>query len=346
MQLPGRLPLVLLFLVALVACEATTAQEPTATDTQAFKPTTTAFSTPTKTPEPTATVTEAPTETTTPTPEPTQTPTPEPTQIPTSPPPSTATEPPPADELAILSFTVEVEDIPTGKRLTFTWQTTGAVRATVWSGTRRRFPDAWSVPPNGTLTVELSTTYYRDPSMFLTAYDAEDNYVSSQSVTVPWPCTYDYFFETQSDVCPSVAATNTSAAEQPFQGGRMIWLEQVQAGGAVMQKQLLVFYDDGKYEQYEDTWTDAEPESDPAIVPPAGLHQPVRGFGKLWRENPSVRDRLGWATTPEQGFDTEWQQQIRESIPSVAFVRRLDGQVIQIDGWGWRTGGSWKLVTP
>lgn len=338
MRLLSRLSLVLLFFVALVACGATTAEEPTATDTQAFKPTTTASSSPTKTSEPTATVTEAPTETTTPTTEPTQTP--------TSPPPSTATEPPPAAELAILSFTVEVEDIPAGKRLTFSWQTTGAVRAIVWSGTRHRFPDAWAVPPNDTLTVKLSTTYYRDPSMFLTAYDAEDNHVSSQSVTVPWPCAYDYFFEIQSDVCPSVAATNTSAAEQPFQDGRMIWLEQAQTGGAVMQKQILVFYDDGKYEQYEDTWTDAEPESDPAIVPPAGLHQPVRGFGKLWRENPSVRDRLGWATAPEQGFDTQWQQQIRESIPSVAFVRTLDGQVIQIDGWGWKAGGNWKLVTP
>jgi hypothetical protein len=239
-----------------------------------------------------------------------------------------------------------VEDIPAGKRLTFSWQTTGAVRAIVWSGTRHRFPDAWAVPPNDTLTVELFSTTYRNPSMFLTAYDAKDNQVSSQSVTIPWPCAYDYFFEIQSDVCPSGGATNTSAAEQLFQDGRMIWLEQAQTGGAAIQSQILVFYADGKYEQYEDTWTDAEPESDPAIVPPAGLHQPVRGFGKIWRENPGVRDRLGWATAPEQGFDTQWQQQIRESIPSVAFVRTLDGQVIQIHGWGWKSGGNWQLVTP
>jgi hypothetical protein len=283
-------------------------------------------------------VTEPPTETTTPTTQATQTP--------PSPPPTTATQAPPAVELAILSFSVDVEDIPAGKRLTFSWQTTGAVRAIVWSGTRHRFPDAWAVPPNDTLTVELFSTTYRNPSMFLTAYDAKDNQVSSQSVTIPWPCAYDYFFEIQSDVCPSGGATNTSAAEQLFQDGRMIWLEQAQTGGAAIQSQILVFYADGKYEQYEDTWTDAEPESDPAIVPPAGLHQPVRGFGKIWRENPGVRDRLGWATAPEQGFDTQWQQQIRESIPSVAFVRTLDGQVIQIHGWGWKSGGNWQLVTP
>jgi len=106
------------------------------------------------------------------TPEPateTTTPTAEATQNPPSSPPSTATQAPPAAELAILSFTVAVEEVPAGKRLTFRWQTTGAVRAIVWSGTRHRFPEAWAVPPNDTLTVELFSTTYRDPSMFLTA---------------------------------------------------------------------------------------------------------------------------------------------------------------------------------
>lgn len=297
----------------------------------------------TATPEPTATT--VPTATQEPVRE-TITPTAEATQTAPSLPPSTNTEAPPAAELAILSFNVDVEDIPVGKRLTFHWQTTGAVRAIVWSGTRHRFPEAWEVLPNGTLTVELSSTIYRNPSMFLTAYDAKDNQVSSSSVTVPWPCAHDYFFETRSDVCPSGAAISTWTAEQMFQGGRLIWLEQAQTGGVGMLPQILVFYDDGRYEQHPDTWTNAEPESDPAIVPPAGLFQPVRGFGKIWRENPSVRDRLGWATAPEQGFDTQWQLQIRESIPSVAFVRTLAGQVIQINGWGWNSGGDWQIVTP
>ena len=36
-------------------------------------------------------------------------------------------------------------------------------------------------------------------------------------------------------------------------------------------------------------------------TPPAGLVEPVRGFGKVWRENPAVRQALGWATAPENG---------------------------------------------
>lgn len=273
-------------------------------------------------------------------------PTEAPTEAATSLPAATATESPAAGELAILSFAVDVEDIATGKRLTFNWRTTGAVKATIWSGTKHRFPDAWSVPPNGTHTVELSTTYYRDPSMFLAAYDAQDNSVSSESIAVPWPCKYDYFFDAQFAACPSYQASDTWAAEQPFQNGRMIWLEQVQTGAVVIQRQILVFHADGRYEEHEDTWTDAEPESDPAFVPPEGLYQPIRGFGKLWRETPGVREGLGWATAPEQGFDSQWQPQMRESIPSVAFVRTFDGQIIEIYGWGWQTGGTWKFVTP
>jgi hypothetical protein len=44
---------------------------------------------------------------------------------------------------------------------------------------------------------------------------------------------------------------------------------------------------------------DGTPE--PSITAPSGLHVPVRGFGKVWREGTGakVRERLGWATAPE-----------------------------------------------
>jgi len=37
-------------------------------------------------------------------------------------------------------------------------------------------------------------------------------------------------------------------------------------------------------------------------VPPYGLFQPKRGFGKVWRNNPGVRSTLGWAVNEERGF--------------------------------------------
>jgi hypothetical protein len=34
--------------------------------------------------------------------------------------------------------------------------------------------------------------------------------------------------------------------------------------------------------------------------PRAGLYEPGRGFGRIWREQPGVRDCLGYATDPEE----------------------------------------------
>jgi hypothetical protein len=57
-----------------------------------------------------------------------------------------------------------------------------------------------------------------------------------------------------------------------------------------------------------DTWREGDPSSDPAIIPPAGLYQPVRGFGKVWRERFGVRQALGWATAEEVGFSAIIQE--------------------------------------
>jgi hypothetical protein len=50
---------------------------------------------------------------------------------------------------------------------------------------------------------------------------------------------------------------------------------------------------------FNDTFVEGEAEIDPSLIPPEGMYQPRRGFGKLWRNNPEVKDRLGWALTPE-----------------------------------------------
>lgn len=289
-----------------------------------------------------------PTPSDTPEPPPTEAVVSPPTKVPTLPSSTEApppTEPPPPTEtvaagLAILSFNVTIEDIPTGKRLTFAWQTTGATGVTIWSGTKQRFPDAWEGPPNGSLVKDLTFTYYRNPSMTLTARDGAGHTVS-KSVNVAWACEHDYFFTTDIARCPAGEASASWAAEQPFEHGRMIWLEDV----GVLARVILVLYDDGQFAMFDDTWTEGDPESDPAFVPPAGLLQPIRGFGKLWRENAGVRDKLGWATAGEQGFDTVFQTQIAESIGATAFLRALDGKIIRVSGWDVGTG-TWQYETP
>jgi len=59
----------------------------------------------------------------------------------------------------------------------------------------------------------------------------------------------------------------------------------------------------GRWLPYADTFTDGEPETDPSIVPPEGFIQPKRGFGKVWRNSPLVRDALGWPSQFELPYE-------------------------------------------
>ncbi len=101
---------------------------------------------------------------------------------------------------------------------------------------------------------------------------------------------------------PAIFPTDTVAevaiAEQVFEHGRMFWIRHT--------RQIWIMVDDpdpafpgGDWYCFNDTYEEGEPEIDPDIVPPEGMLQPRRGFGKLWRNHPDIREGLGWAITPE-----------------------------------------------
>jgi hypothetical protein len=92
----------------------------------------------------------------------------------------------------------------------------------------------------------------------------------------------------------SETPTNTPLATQPFENGWMIWRGDEAA--------IYVLYNDTTWQRFDDTFVEGEAERDPSIQVPAGRLQPVRGFGKLWRAEPSVRARIGWATDKEEGL--------------------------------------------
>jgi hypothetical protein len=100
--------------------------------------------------------------------------------------------------------------------------------------------------------------------------------------------------------CPTEVEKGVWAAEESFQGGYMFWRDDT--------KVIYVLYNNGTWQSFNDTWTTGQPETDTSIVPPPGYYQPKRGFGKVWRDNSSVRSTLGWATTEERGFYASVQQ--------------------------------------
>jgi hypothetical protein len=56
------------------------------------------------------------------------------------------------------------------------------------------------------------------------------------------------------------------------------------------------------------------------------LYQPQRGFGLVWREEPTIRDRLGWALATESGGDTAVQRTSYYKY-NHTYLKALDGNV-------------------
>lgn len=101
--------------------------------------------------------------------------------------------------------------------------------------------------------------------------------------------------------CPRTEAITIAAAQQPFENGLMLWREDVNVIYGLRPDQTWFFTGD--------TWREGvDPSEDPALTPPNGLYQPVRGFGKVWRERPGLREALGWAMAEEQGFTAVIQE--------------------------------------
>jgi hypothetical protein len=98
----------------------------------------------------------------------------------------------------------------------------------------------------------------------------------------------------------SAQPASTAAAMQHFEQGTMIWLGDTQ--------QIVVLYNDNSWQIFADTFQEGQPEYDPGLKAPGGKFQPIRGFGKVWRDQPQVRARLGWASAKEQAIDAQVQR--------------------------------------
>jgi len=146
--------------------------------------------------------------------------------------------------------------------------------------------------------------------------------------STPLACADAWFFSPAPAFCPDGPAESLTVAEQPFERGRTVWVPD--ESGA----QVYVMYTDGKAESWADEWVEGEPEIDPGIQPPAGLFQPRRGFGAVWRGVTGLRDRLGWALAPESAAQTRVQRE-RFGVDAKGwhvFLRLADGRVVQFIG--------------
>lgn len=104
------------------------------------------------------------------------------------------------------------------------------------------------------------------------------------------------------DPFPTPVKAKIYVAEQRFERGWMFWLQP--------NRQIWVLTRDSAgnhiWSVYDDTFVEGEAEYDPQLAPPEDRHQPIRGFGKLWRENLEVRQEVGWALELERGHTSRY----------------------------------------
>ena len=222
----------------------------------------------------------------------------------------------------IVYFRANVEEADPGDTIALEWETVEATHVTLYRiPPSQQLPQSgWDVDTTGSYTYEIPSHDRNSISFQLYASDTADRYVAA-SLTLPLRCPDTWFFSPPSEVCPT-APIVSPAAEQHFERGTMIWIEE-------MNRIYVVYADDihsPKWESFIDEWDESQPDRDPELTPPDGLFQPVRGFGLVWRQNPRVRDRLGWAIDQETGFETIVQHTTLFKYNST-YIRALDGDV-------------------
>jgi hypothetical protein len=230
------------------------------------------------------------------------------------------------------SFTAAAEDATDGgKRITFRWEGSGVTRGMIVENTAGLPFPSWPVLSRGQLALNFGAPEFPDPSFTLRLWNDAGGRQVEQTLTVPWACANSYFFSPPPDRCAQQPPVTVNGAFQRFEHGRMLWLPQYGINT------IHVLFDTGELQTYVDEWSSALPESDPSIIPPDGLFQPVRGFGLVWREVPTIRERLGWATAAESGTSVTYQNETRLSSPAVAYMTLPDGEIIRMTEATWAT---------
>ncbi|MBI5931729.1 MAG: hypothetical protein HY862_20635 [Chloroflexi bacterium] len=142
-------------------------------------------------------------------------------------------------------------------------------------------------------------------------------------------------------IFPTPQIEQAIVVEQVFEGGRMFWFREnhkiwiVYGTDPTNPDQIVIDPAQGEWVCFDDTFVDGEQESDPAmepaadavttstfpsVYPQARVQQPIRGFGKLWREQPELRDHLGWALTAEIEYNTRREYLAGGTVQNGAYV--------------------------
>lgn len=242
-----------------------------------------------------------------------------------------------ADLPIIELFSAAPSTIERGGVVTVSWAVAGASEVSVG----QIDPDGFYVrpteamPASGTMTYTAFELDYYTAGFFIVAVNDEGATVTATaSVVVNCPYTYAISDSAaQAGTCPLDAVAEIPAAYQIYERGEMIWRSD--------RIEIVALYGNGTYERFADTFVEDDTYAYPS-EPPEGYIAPIRGFGKVWVNNPSVQINLGWALQPEIGFSPMVQSIAHGQLgltASVDYLTLPDGRWV-----GLYPDGTWRVL--
>lgn len=136
--------------------------------------------------------------------------------------------------------------------------------------------------------------------------------------------------------CVSGTSESLSGAVQIFEHGSMYYVAPSFVNGT--QASIYVLYADGRFQRFDDTFIEGVDSESGGEIPPGNFVEPIRGFGKVWRLNPDVRNQLGWGFAPESG-DTFVVQNFQQGR---AFFSATRNQTILLITHSGGQSGTWR----
>jgi hypothetical protein len=247
---------------------------------------------------------------------------------------STATRVPNPNAPRIEFFTSDTLAVAPGDAVTLFWSTRGSAGAVI---TRTDTNQLWNVPPDGKLSTQTRRRDRGQITFVLSVGEGDLN--TQQSLVIPLSCPDAWFFQPPPDACPTGAAEQTTLVEQPFDRGRMVYVQS--------RNKVYALFNDGR----QPAWVSFENRYNPAKDPeldenfekslPPGKFQPLRALGFVWRGNDTVRNRLGLGLQAEARFDGFVQSAPTADGKENLYLNSSDGSVLQL----LPGGDEWQIIT-
>jgi len=164
----------------------------------------------------------------------------------------------------------------------------------------------------------------------------EGDLETTQSLSIPLSCPDPWFFQPAPDACPAGPAEATTIVEEPFERGRMIYIQS--------RNRVYALFNDGRapaWLSFENKYNPAvDKESEESFIPPPDRFQPIKIIGFVWRGNDVVRNRLGLGTAAETQYDG-FIQTVKNGDKEDLYLNSSDKSVLQL----LPGGDAWQIIT-